>query len=234
MKRIALFILLPVLLLYGGCKLAYPTYGWHQKLTLVVETPQGLRSGASVTKHLVEFRPKLLPDARSIFSSIRGEATVVDLGDGRYLFVLLKGRNGLARIAFSEQLPGPESDYKSMLRSIKRLRGVADVPLPDAPLLVTFGDLADPASVMRVDPADLAATFGAGFALREITLEITDDAVTDGVVEGVFDYLNWSSERVLEYSCQMHKCDRSPLRLPNANGTTTILMPSDFISRNIK
>lgn len=38
---------------------------------------------------------------------------------------------------------------------------------------------------MRVDPADLAATFGAGFALREITLEVTDDAVTEGVVEGV-------------------------------------------------
>jgi len=37
---------------------------------------------------------------------------------------------------------------------------------------------------MRVDPADLAATFGAGFALREITLEVTDDAVTEGVVEG--------------------------------------------------
>ena len=42
---------------------------------------------------------------------------------------------------------------------------------------------------MRVDPADLAATFGAGFALREITLEVTDDAVTEGVVEGVLGWL---------------------------------------------
>lgn len=54
------------------------------------------------------------------------------------------------------------------------------MPLADAPLLVTFGDLSDPASVMRVDPADLALSFGAGFALREITLEVTDDAVTEG------------------------------------------------------
>jgi hypothetical protein len=48
-------------------------------------------------------------------------------------------------------------------------------------MLVTFGDLADPTSVARVDPDDLASTFGEGVRLRRITVELTDDLVTTGI-----------------------------------------------------
>ena len=187
MKRLALLLLLPILLLYGCFKLTFPSYSWHQKLTLVVETPDGVRSGASVTRHSVRKQPTFgLADVGSISHSMRGEATVVDLGDGRYLFALLGGRKGLERAAFADRIPAGH-----MLHfAVKQLDGAARVPLPDAPLLVTFGDVSDPASVMRVDPADLAATFGAGYALREITLEVTDEPVTEGVVEGVLGWLS--------------------------------------------
>lgn len=195
MKRFALFILLPLVLLYGGCKLAYPTYGWHQKLTLVVETPDGVETGSAVTAVLFKFENGFpFPEAGGLVSEIQGEATVVDLGEGRYLFALIVKNDTikLARASFPDRIP-PISNtarVKQIFSIIEALKGVGKVPLKDAPLLVTFGDLSDPASVMRVDPADLAATFGAGFALREITLEITDDAVTDGVVEGVLGCLN--------------------------------------------
>jgi hypothetical protein len=36
--------------------------------------------------------------------------------------------------------------------------------------------------VKLVDPADLAATFGPGVRLKSETLEVTNEAVTDGVV----------------------------------------------------
>jgi hypothetical protein len=52
---------------------------------------------------------------------------------------------------------------------------------PAYPMLVTFGDEADPTSVTLVDPDDLAATFGAGVKLRRITAELTDDPVTTGI-----------------------------------------------------
>ena len=48
-------------------------------------------------------------------------------------------------------------------------------------MLVTFGDLNDPTSVERVDPDDLAATFGEGVSLKRITVQITDDPVTTGI-----------------------------------------------------
>lgn len=54
---------------------------------------------------------------------------------------------------------------------------------------MTFGDVADPTTVARVDPDNLAASFGPGVTLRGMTLEITDDPVTGGVVDGVLGWL---------------------------------------------
>jgi hypothetical protein len=71
--------------------------------------------------------------------------------------------------------------------------GSSAVLEPDnLPLLVTFDDVTDPKSVKLVDPANLAGTFGSGFALKSITVEITDETVTEGKVESV---LGWLKER---------------------------------------
>jgi hypothetical protein len=51
------------------------------------------------------------------------------------------------------------------------------------PLLVTFTDTNDPKSVQRVDPANLAASFGVGVRLKRIVVEKTDEAVTVGIRE---------------------------------------------------
>ena len=61
------------------------------------------------------------------------------------------------------------------------------VPLPRAnwPLMVTFDDVADPRTVRRVDPDNLAATFGPGVELRAVT----GDPVTEGRVESLLGWL---------------------------------------------
>ncbi|MCA9468988.1 MAG: hypothetical protein KC643_26590, partial [Nitrospira sp.] len=46
-------------------------------------------------------------------------------------------------------------------------------------------DLTDPKTVQKVDPENLAATFGPGVELKRITLEITDEPVTEGKVESL-------------------------------------------------
>jgi hypothetical protein len=48
-------------------------------------------------------------------------------------------------------------------------------------MLVRFGDIADPKTVAKVDPDDLAASFGKGVTLRRITVERTKDKVTTGI-----------------------------------------------------
>ncbi|MBS0563021.1 MAG: hypothetical protein JSR87_00565 [Proteobacteria bacterium] len=62
--------------------------------------------------------------------------------------------------------------------------------------MVTFDDISDPKSVRQVDPADLAATFGPGVALKAVTLAVTDAPVTEGKVEGVLGDLAAMGRRV--------------------------------------
>ena len=65
------------------------------------------------------------------------------------------------------------------------------IPLPPEawPMLVTFDDITRPETVRRVNPADLAAVFGAGVRLEAVTLEITEAAVTDGRVDQLLGWL---------------------------------------------
>ena len=81
--------------------------------------------------------------------------------------------------------------WPEVFRKIERQVGKPprDVPRKYWPRLVTFSDIADPTSVMQVDPDDLSAVFGAGYALRAVTLEITDAPVTTGMVDGVLGWL---------------------------------------------
>ncbi|MEP6785059.1 MAG: hypothetical protein ABI898_04875 [Sphingomonadales bacterium] len=57
------------------------------------------------------------------------------------------------------------------------------LPPRDYPLLVTFADVHDPKSVVRVDPADLEATFGPGVRLKAIIVAATDEPITTRIEE---------------------------------------------------
>ncbi|MCG7495092.1 toxin-activating lysine-acyltransferase [Thalassobius sp. Cn5-15] len=59
---------------------------------------------------------------------------------------------------------------------------------------VGFEDYSDPKSVFVVDPADLAASYGEGYALTRLTLQITDDPLTQGEVEKVLGWLRGYEE----------------------------------------
>jgi hypothetical protein len=59
--------------------------------------------------------------------------------------------------------------------------GPRPVPLSNLPTTVTFQNLADPSSVQLLDPRDLAAKFGPGYAISSTTLEWTSDKVTRSI-----------------------------------------------------
>ena len=168
------------------------------RMTVEVMTPQGLRSGQSVIESRIEHGVSFGSDAPGISYKLRGEAVTVDLGDGRALFALLRGTEGSDGAAYYANLlqqafrhgartaPMPRANLlkgpNAPLRKWARWHDLQlDLPPEDYPLLVTFRDTADPASVERVDPADLAATFGQGFALRRVIVEITSRPVTSGI-----------------------------------------------------
>ena len=175
---------------YLGWRITYPGYEWRQKITVEVDTPDGPVSASSVAEVAWWATPKILPEASPRDWSVRAEAVVLRLPDGQYLFALVGSAHLVARAVLFDPLPKQGDPYLVPASRMRRFNGEThDVPPKHYPLLVTFTDIADPTTVRRVDPGDLAATFGPGVALKRITLEITDEAVTEGEVEAVLGWL---------------------------------------------
>ncbi len=198
------------------------SYNWNQQLTVVVETPEGERTGSAVTHVALRL---LQPGSRSISAASsgersNGEAVVVPLPEGRYLFVLrAKNASILPQAAFAGTLM-TEADHKRLdyvQRFYGRLVGQRGLsgPLPRGayPRFVTFDDLSEPATVKLVDPDDLAASFGPGYALRSVVLELTGEPPRYGKVEAV---LPWFSEyREKHFRLNGERCIACPVASEN-------------------
>lgn len=142
---------------------------------------------------IAEYFPSLseLAGGRRWLPIYSGEATYVDLGAPGILFALmtydpLRTRQGTALnpagllvAPFGYSMIGAVT--WDLLYRIQDTRGPIDVPLERLPLLVRFRNLNDPATAERVDPFNLAASFGSGVKLLRATIEMTNDPVTTGI-----------------------------------------------------
>lgn len=191
MKRRDVMGLVGVAAILAGCG---NTYTWNQKLTVTVDTPDGPKSGSSVVQVSATVgKPNILSQA-VVSYKVSGEATVVDLGNGKYLFALLSSGGEFmpteywAAHCFQAQLVkefsyGSEEKLSALFTKFKTFRGSCQMVGERQPLLVTFRDISDPKSVVQVKPDKLAEVFGQGFALKSISLEITEEAVGKGSIE---------------------------------------------------
>ncbi len=195
MKKI---LLIGVLVLIGAsvayCQHFWIPYTWHQKMTVEVDVDGQLYTGSSVVKVTVRDSDPLTKGLG--FSSqfgARGEAAFVELPGKGYVFALLdggppdSGPQTNAINIFKDQLPRRGDERFAI---VAKSRFKKDIPRSHYPLLVAFMDINDPKTVQKVDPEDLAATFGPGVSLKRITLEITDEPVTEGKIERVLGWWN--------------------------------------------
>jgi hypothetical protein len=183
MRHVRFLLVALCLLALTGCR---DRHEWRQKLTLVVQTPAGGVSGSAVVGVTALFGT-IPATGTEVEYSLQGEATVVEVTPGRYLFALVPGAEEQFYAAARDRFSGMQRG--AWLAEIPRqTEGIS--LLPDAlPMLVTFTDVADPASVTLVNPADLAASFGPGVALKGAWLEITDEPVSEGGVAAVLGWL---------------------------------------------
>jgi hypothetical protein len=88
--------------------------------------------------------------------------------------------------------------YRSNMHDLRAQPRDTPAPIPPEayPLLVTFDDITKPETVREVDPSNLAATFGEGVSLRGMTLEVTEDKVTEGQVAAA---LPWLCDRAIDH-----------------------------------
>ena len=163
----------------GGCGMMGHTYRY--KLTVEVETPEGLRTGYAVRE--VSWSPgvQITAEADTASMTHRGEAAMVDLPNGQVLFALMSpDGQETPMLAFGSVRQTSWSDD-----SVKVLEPPAKIEAAYGqsgyPRLVRFRDIADPSTVEKVDPANLAASFGPGYRLKRITAQIVSEDLTEKV-----------------------------------------------------
>lgn len=167
---------------------------YRYKLSLAVDTPQGVKRGFSVVE--VDVFDIVSPFAKGTASKARGEAVFVDLGAGeRPLIAIMslhkqksEGLEWAEGKPLSEQLlarfgaaPARQSDMFEQIDRLLRFRRPIDLLIEDLPDLVTFSNINDPMSILSVDPYNLSLSLGPGIRWYAKTLEITDEPVTTGI-----------------------------------------------------
>lgn len=173
----------------------YPTTSYRFRITVNVDTPQGLKSGSSVMQVRDWRYPSWVTFGEiSGGSSLKGEAVFVDLGpdgDG-------KSRNLIALLAlgpFGQDpnfylVPGQafEPLWRQKLRSpefhgssweLSNLPVGTKTELSDniLPTLVTFSNVADSRTAAIIQPNKFESTFGSGFRLQNVTIEIVSNGI---------------------------------------------------------
>jgi hypothetical protein len=216
-KKILFFLVILIGSPFLFYVLIHPTHNWHQKTIVEIETPDGLKTGSSVVSVRWKEGSRIggyFPGTEKANSSFSGEATVVEVLPGKYLFALLKGETHLGDpevVALG--MFGVDGTIRHAVPILKNSRQKEDIPRDHYPLLVTFKDLNDPASVQQVEPDQLATIFGLDIKLKRITLEITDEPVTRGKVEKV---LGWFSKyRKNNYRLNGETCVACPVSSEN-------------------
>lgn len=169
------------------------------RMTLEVVTPDGVKNGSAVWSRGIS---KSIGPISRYNSSFKAEAVAVDLPNGQTLFMLVKGQEGMLDAYFPELMADRvKFDRVAHVSAIASSNGSKTLPCtPEAesawphkawrtsknydnycPMLVTFKDIKDPSSVQLVDRSNLSASFGAGYKLNAITVQVTDEPVTAGI-----------------------------------------------------
>ena len=155
------------------------------RLTIEVETPQGLRAASGVMS--------VHPDrgyTKGGSTQTKGDAVFVDLGGGKNLVVLLAHRadkgidlddtNYIALRAFAA------AGQRAVFRQMDRVTGSAPVVGAVLPVLATFSDPNDPTTMREVKPADVETALGAGVRLKGVSVDVVPNGYWPLDFGGVF------------------------------------------------
>jgi hypothetical protein len=168
--------------------LLYPTYSHRYRLTLEVETPDGLKTGSSVIEPSARAQPPILVNTPSV-TDLKGDAVFVDLGKGKNLVGLLAVGDGTAQVSGPVYLAIKAFDVPNcgaafcQWKQISETVSARDLPPKLIPTLVTFSDVNDPKTVRVVQPEKFETVFGPGYHLKRAWIEMTDDPVTRTIAE---------------------------------------------------
>lgn len=194
-KKLLLVVLLigAPIALWG---IAYPSGNTRYKITVTVETPEGIKVGSAVRSYHVQKTPEPLETIHP-HTSMKGEAVVVDLGKRGVVFAVMGTDDyWLLFNTYPYAKGAMTAEGIRYYRSFKG--GSTSLALKDRPLMVMFKDVKDPKTVTpvyRVSGTPIPNSrnykytvedrfeeiFGKGVKLKDITIETTNEPVTWGI-----------------------------------------------------
>ncbi|WP_338426390.1 hypothetical protein [Sphingopyxis kveilinensis] len=180
----------------SACGVVETGPNYRYRLTIEIETPQGLRTGSSVIA--VKCGIVRLSAMGGSGCHARGEAVTVDMPDGQTLFALLRGKDDpdLANyLASSPVMPRSakadshdrdeqwrrRAEFLAQPRQIPRtVKGGPSgrESVDNYPMMILFEDNKDPAGVKIVEPDRLELGFGYPASINSITVQLTEAPVT--------------------------------------------------------
>ena len=192
-------VLLLAIMALSGCWNSQYTADYNQKVVLHIDTPNGTIQADTVLR-LVKTRYRRPLFATDTIWQVKfaGESLAVRLGDRWLTMALNPSRFAAAydTIVTPDVRHVSDARRRLFLEARHRLKAIQssvgqtfDLPPGNYPDLVGFSDIRDPATVFEVDPDDLAATFGEGYALEKVTLMVTEEPITEGVIETLLPWL---------------------------------------------
>jgi hypothetical protein len=173
-KWIVPILLLAAIYLADQIRIGRPDHKY--RLTADVETPAGVRSASGI----LSVRPNRSYGGTGSGSSLpqtKGDALLVELGDGKNLVILLAHGQDGSNFDHPTFLPTRlfgAGDRRVGFRDVKNLAGAPSVPVPEQlwPTMVSFTNLDEPKSARRINPNNLEASLGKGYRLRGISLDV--------------------------------------------------------------
>ena len=176
----------------------YPSGEWRYKITMEIETPEGIKFGSAVREISARVQPRIKPETHPVSYEVKGEAIAVDLGKHGVVFALVNWTDvEMVQAAF----PFHNPNSKEGLNYYKNLPiGKKETLTKWIPQFVMFENLNDPMTVKLVRGGrfnkdtqktdqvnDFETIFGTGVNLKNVTVEITDEPVT------------WKIEKILPW-----------------------------------
>jgi hypothetical protein len=172
LSGMAILGLLALLVVGDQIRLRRPDHKF--RLLVEVDTPSGVKSGASVLSVTPNRSYGGSTSGESAGPQTKGDAVFVDLGEGRNLVALLAvgapadvdAINYLAMRSFTA------AGRRVQFRDMKKTTAMPPAPVTGdlVPVLMTFKDVNDPKSAELVTAANIESVLGAGIKLRDITV----------------------------------------------------------------
>jgi hypothetical protein len=172
-KYVGPLLLLAALVIGDQIRINRPNHKY--RLTVEVETPEGVKSASGVMA--------VHPDrsySRGGKTSTKGDAVFVDLGGGKNLVALLAHNDKsleLDEINYVALRAYKAAGRNATFNQMSQMTGTVPVKGEVIPVLVSFTDPADPGTARVVSPEGVEAVLGKGIRLRTISAEVVPNGV---------------------------------------------------------